>query len=557
MPEKTLNHRNTLKRFAPFFMVAAVALAAVVIMNPLRDFLGGDDSWSFARMVQYTLATGKYRMDPFTVVNLPVLIYLSAGAAKLFGYSLVLLRCITLAFLGLAIGSFYLLLREFGHSRALAALFSLVLLSSPLVLVLSFAFMSDIPFLAWMLLALFLYVRGFRQDSTRLMFLGSLAAGCAIGTRQFAMAIVGGLIASWLFSKDRLRPRLMLVGLAVPLLAAVIQVYVGIRFPSATGAQSMLGVRQFYRLPLHVIIEEYFWRCSIITQYLGIALLPLLPVAFAVPRSFWKQRVGRIPVWTLGFLTCAAIVVALSLSSQTARPATQHRGLWEPLELYWLFPVNFGQLRPLMRFLDTFGILGGAALVVLALYRLRPRTSLRSIRPETLLLLGTAASLFFLHLPFNHLNDTYLVGFLPFLLLFVADAMRPLDQRPNLLRAATAFSVFIILTMSLWLRGEYARLEAGWRSADGLYDAGVQPINMVAPYDWYEYHGAFNEWIAQDPSINFFKFMSRGWDSAQFAVQIAPSPLAPPGWRLLSVRDYRNTTFKKRYVLTLERDPIR
>ena len=65
-------------------MVAAVALTAVVIMNPLRDFLGGDDSWSFARMVQYTLATGKYRMDPFTVVNLPVLIYLSAGTAKLF-----------------------------------------------------------------------------------------------------------------------------------------------------------------------------------------------------------------------------------------------------------------------------------------------------------------------------------------------------------------------------------------------------------------------------------------------------------------------------------------
>jgi hypothetical protein len=320
----------------------------------------------------------------------------------------------------------------------------------------------------------------------------------------------------------------------------------------------MAGVHQFYNLPLHVILAEYFWRCSIITQYLGIALLPLLPVAFAVPRSFWKERIGRIPVWTFGLLTCAAIVVALSLSSlHTAREFARHRGLWEPLELHWVFPVNFGQLRPLMRFLDTFGILAGAALIVLILRRLRSHASLYSLRrPETLLPLGTIVSLFLLHLPFNHLNDTYLVSFLPFLLLFVAGALRPLlQQRPNLLRAAGAFSTFIILALAFWLRGEYARLEAGWRSTDALYHAGVQPINMVAPYDWDKYHGGFEEWIDQNPSINFYTFLSRGWDRAQFAVQNASSPAAPPGWQLLSVRSYRNTTFEKRYVLTLERLP--
>lgn len=556
MPEAILNFRGCLKRVTPFLLVVAVALVAIIIINPAREFLGGDDSWSFARMVQYTVATGKYRMDDFTVVNLPVLIYLSAGLAKLVGYSLTLLRCITLAFLGLAIGSFYLLLRELGHSRQIAALMALTFLASPLVLILSFAYMSDIPFIGWMLLALFLYVRGIHRDSAWLMFLGSLAAGCAIGTRQFAVAIVGGLIGTWLFSREKPRRRLMLAALAVPLLAGAAQLYVGIKYPNLTEAGSMALVHQFYRLPLHIILEEYFWRCSIVIQYLGMALLPLLPLAFALPRSLWKERIGRIPYWTLALLACAAIVTALSLSSfQTARPEARHRGFWEPLELHWVFPVNFGQHRPIMRLFDTVGILGGVALIILALYRLRSYVPLRSLRPATLLMLGTFVCLVFLHLPFNHLNDTYIVGFLPFMLLFVAAALRDLPQRPNLLRAATALSACVILVQAFWFRAQDARLEAAWASADALYRAGVQPINMVVPYDWQKYHGGFDEWMTEAPSMDWYKFLSRGWDRAQFAVQAAPSPTAPSGWRLLTVRSYRNASFQKRYVVTLARDP--
>jgi hypothetical protein len=208
-----------------------------------------------------------------------------------------------------------------------------------------------------------------------------------------------------------------------------------------------------------------------------------------------------------------------------------------------------------MRLFDTVGILGGAALIVLALYKLQSCISLRSLRPATVLLLSTFLCLFFLYLSFSQLNDTYTVEFLPFMLLFIADALRGLSQRANLLRAATAFSAFIVLALALWLRGEAARLEAAWASTDALYHAGVQPINMVVPYDWEKYHGGFDEWIAQDPSGDPYQFLSRGWDRAQFAVQNASSPVAPAGWRLLSARSYRNTTFQRRYVLTLMRAP--
>jgi hypothetical protein len=56
---------------------------------------------------------------------------------------------------------------------------TLALLASPLVLVLSFTFVSDVQFMGWMLAALFLYVRGLRRGSDVLVFLGSIAAAAA------------------------------------------------------------------------------------------------------------------------------------------------------------------------------------------------------------------------------------------------------------------------------------------------------------------------------------------------------------------------------------------
>lgn len=149
--------------------------------------------------------------------------------------------------------------------------------------------MSDIPFVAWMLLALLLYVRGIRRNSASVMFLGSLAACCAIGTRQFGVAMVGGLVAVCLFSRTRPRTRLMLAALAIPLLAGIAQVYVGIKYPNPTQAGCMVLMHQFYKSPLHIILEEYFWRCSMIVQYLEIALLPLLPLHLFCRALFGKS----------------------------------------------------------------------------------------------------------------------------------------------------------------------------------------------------------------------------------------------------------------------------
>jgi 4-amino-4-deoxy-L-arabinose transferase-like glycosyltransferase len=151
------------------------------LINPFREMLSEDDSWAYARMVEHLLKTGKYELDAWSAANMPVQIYLAAAASKVAGYSLSILRGTTLTLFLVGVSSFYLLLREFGRDRAAAALATCALVASPLVLMLAFTFMSDVQFLGWLLLALWLYARGISRASLAPILLASIAAGCAIG----------------------------------------------------------------------------------------------------------------------------------------------------------------------------------------------------------------------------------------------------------------------------------------------------------------------------------------------------------------------------------------
>ena len=174
---------------------------AIAIVDPLREFLSQDDGWAYARMVEHLLKTGEYRLDAWSAANMPVQIYVAAGLAKVFGYSLALLRIATLLLLVAGLAAFVALLRELDVEPPAAAVFALGLLASPLVAMLAFTFMSDVQFMAWLLIATWLYVRGVRRESDATVLLASLAAGCAIGTRQFGVAVIGGLLLAGLLAR--------------------------------------------------------------------------------------------------------------------------------------------------------------------------------------------------------------------------------------------------------------------------------------------------------------------------------------------------------------------
>src|SRR5215471_18448737 len=133
---------------------------------------------------------------------MPVQIYWATFLAKLFGYSFTLLRFSTIVLLFVAVVSLYCLLRDFGAGDAEAALVTAAVATSPPIFFLSFTFQTDVQFLGWELLALWLYSHAIKTYGYLFMALGSFAAAAAIGTRQFGVALVAGLVITWLWLED-------------------------------------------------------------------------------------------------------------------------------------------------------------------------------------------------------------------------------------------------------------------------------------------------------------------------------------------------------------------
>lgn len=562
MPKPRICSLDWLRTRSVLLLVAASVLVPILLINPFREMLSEDDSWAYARMVEHLLKTGKYGLDAWSAANMPVQIYLAAAASRVFDYSLTTLRITTLTLFMVGLSSFYLLLREFGRDRATAALATCAFVASPLVLMLAFTFMTDVQFLGWLLLALWLYVRGISRASLAAILLGSIAAGCAIGTRQFGIAIVAGFLASWLLCsrKNRLPPRFFLAGLGVPLCFAGAQVYIGLRGPNFTQAYRMFEVHTFLSNPVSVLVPEVAWRVVVILQYAGICLIPLLPMAL------WPGRDRSVRKYAVILAACAAVMAMLAGGSPlTARPEAQHHGLWEPLELYWLLPTQLKRIHWAMRLLDLGGIVGAGCLVWMLVGIFRP-AQLRS--PRVLLLTGTGATLLVLHLIYVQLNDTYISALIPLALVIASETVgREVPRALYLVSASLCLAV--ILGTSLWMRAEYAGQQATWASADALLKSGVPPQEMQAPLHWAEYHGAFDDWIEagapgfspSQPSYHgtdvlhdpFYAWLTARSAQALYEFRDSPATYESTEWQPIRTVTYRNARFSEHQLVTLRR----
>ncbi|MGO9034759.1 ArnT family glycosyltransferase [Mycobacterium sp.] len=545
--------------------VGVCLLLAAVIIDPIREMMPLDDGWAYARTVEHLLQTGEYQLDAWSAANMPVQIYLAAGLSKIFGYSLSLVRLTTVGMLALVLASFYGLAREFDAPRSISFAATLGLLASPLVLRLGFSFMSDVQFMGWLLAALFLYVRGLRRASDALVFLGSVAAACAIGTRQFGLAIVVGLLLARILCRPDVRPRLhtLLLGAALPAGAAGWQILMGLQEPNFTQVVR-LGQQELYLgQPLAVLAHEFLWRAAIVLQYLGISVLPALPLlvgaAFAYAgRS--RRRATRLALLAalIGLGLCAILLTGSPVSGSDAP-----RRPWPALGIGWLLGDHLPD--KLFRPLDLVGLAPAAVLGTIAVVSAQKLWPIRRQSPETILLVATGLCLFGLHLFYVQLNDTYVVPFIPFGLLLLAVQCRGSTLRPRMAVSSTAISLAALVLVSLWIRSNFAEQGTLWAAAERLTKAGVPAAEIdERRCSWPMYRGAFDEWLAAGTpgyklsldrvhhsfTDSYLEWMATRGESA--AYRIRQAPMSEPGWRLIARDSYRDFAFQQREVLTYQ-----
>jgi len=552
-------------------------LVVVGFIGPVREMMTGDDGWAYALSVRHLLTTGEYRLHNWATANMPVQIYLGALLAHVFGYSFTMLRFSTIILLLVGLIALYHLLRDFNVKDAEASLLTLAVLANPLVLFLSFTFQTDVQFLGWQILALWLYTRALRQESYPVMALASMAAFAATGTRQFGAALVAGLFSTWLLlERHRLRKApLYLLGLILPLPMTLWQISFGVSQPTFS-QKARLAEQSAYLRDLPHFAAEILWRPTIILQYLGLFLLPLAPLLVVLVRNSldtrdWESRqevsgklqISRSSLWLLAAWTiyiaagvCYGYLFFLSDFLMPSLPwLFRSQSLLEPF-----FPSGFEERLAVTILACGFAV--GLGWLLSRTYL--GRRGWKNRPPAECFVMLSGLTLLCLHLLYVQFNDVYLIQFVPFAV-FALGQM--LHIWPRWCKVSTAVSCLFMLSVScLWSRANLANAEANWQAAEIARSAGAAPQQIGGNMTWSCYHGAFDDWIAEVGGWQaagrygrakrleaFFDFLNKRYDHAEYVITSSLRDTPANSGRLLRRVEYKDKWLRQRSIYLLMR----
>jgi 4-amino-4-deoxy-L-arabinose transferase-like glycosyltransferase len=564
----------------PLLLMIVVFAAIILIVNPVREMLTADDGWAYARIVEHLLHTGEYRLDAWAAANMPAQIYLAAGLARIFGFSLSLLRISTILVFLLGALAFYQLLHESGSDRTAAAALTLALMCSPFVLLLSFTFMTDVQFLGWLLIACWLYARGLRRGNAWTLFLGGSAATSAILTRQFGIALTAGLIFSWILShrEKRVRVRSILAGAGPPCVAFLWQLWTVREHQTFTQSVRLIEESRFLHQTVPALLLQLVWRCAVITQYAGLYLCAILPGLLLLIYKSRKMSIVSAeskharPLYSrLGiFLWLAFLIVGQITNTSLAKSAfpDYFRAALIPT-IPWLVGVTMPNST---RYRLALTVLGLASTVLLGAFLSQAfdyKATWRRRDPTNLFFIGTASAFIVLHLFYVQLNDTYVIVFLPFVLIALAQLLKTTSVATASVWTIAACSATLGIAVAVCLRGTFNHQEAVWHACNQVRAAGIE-TEQICPscYPWPEYYSAFDEWLThlgplarpQDFSGRFHDSY-RSWtaDKERTAKYVILSSDAFPrieGYIVVGYLQYRDILLNRRFVYVLEQRSV-
>jgi hypothetical protein len=534
-----------------------VFLLITAFVNPFRE-TPIDDDCAYAWTVRHLLDTGEYRPHNWMTVNMPFQAYWGAAFAAWMPGFFGALRFSTLPLSLAGLCAFYYLALECRLDRWVAFLLTEVLFSSYLYFWGSFSFMSDVPALAWSLLALLCWAVALRKQSLVLACLGAAAAGAAVLTRQSSVALPMGLVTAAVLDRQRLkRWPLYLVGVAVPLAALAY----GASLPSSFAAREYDDQLRAYWTNIGQILVEGFWRTS--ELLIGAAVL-ILPLAAAF--MLWKccRAIATIRQRRASAGAIAAIVFGLAAVGFTCfYSATAKGGTVLLPHLLWWYDGYYGGLLQqhdgaVNVAVSVLALLAAAALWPMLLSHANPWRA-RPLLPAGWLLEAHALCYVGLLLIFVKLLDRYTAPLLPVLLLLMGRAALPLWRR-RWVGLGLAGCVVAVLAVHAFQAGGRLRFqEATWRGSRLALEAGIPANRIKGSDEWIVYH-AFDDFVVwyQRSGLDgdfftayFGMWLPRYLQEAQADVRDGSADRGD--WKVLAEIPYRDALGESRRVVVLVR----
>lgn len=287
----------------------AFYLLVVAVVSLAGNFPLNDD-WTYGMGVQYFAAKGMVYMPGACAAGLVHVLW-GALFCKCFGFSYEILRCASL--LMSLLGSFCLLaaLRCLGLRTSSALVLTLVYAANPLMLNITFSFMSDTTALALSAAFLAAYLYALKERSCLWFFLASLALALAVTVRQSAL-FLSPMLLVWLLlcGQSRKYPRLLSFAGGISLIVVAFkagEVWLAQNqaiAPAMTSAYAYTtGLHlDFLKLCLAHPVEESLAiaaACGQVLCYAALFVIPLWPGLFSI---FWRRRIGWLKnlAWSLG-----------------------------------------------------------------------------------------------------------------------------------------------------------------------------------------------------------------------------------------------------------------
>lgn len=463
-------------RERPGAAVLLLFAAVILLLNPLRD-IPMDDDWLYRRSVDGLLAHGRLIVHDLASPSVVFhafwgwLFSLPAGAS----YSALRLSTLALAAVPLWLTA------ESSPRRSWLNP-GLWLLFSPVFLLLSFTYMTDVPYLCWATLSVWLYARGIEKDSGPLLLAASAAAGAALLVRQVGLAIPLAAAAFMLLGPKRLRPARLLT--LLPALLAAAGYYAWFY-----GAHGPNWAHYYYSLKIvprlldfGPYLLETLRRLAASALYLGLFTAPYA-LRLAAAEGFGLLR-NRRALACLGALLVFFILEG-ALPYFTGGGVISGGGVGRA----YLGSYLPGDFKPA-------GLLGGPVfmglLTALGAFSLAAwcakagelRAALRADRFLALLAAASALQALGMLLFFDAFFDRYLLPALPAALL--AAAAVPVKAPGE--RTLRALAAALLCALAFWgVAGTWDHLNfssAKWEAGRAAVAAGFAPEDIANGYEW-------------------------------------------------------------------------
>ncbi len=284
---------------AAWFALAALASGAYRNVPVLDD-------WTYAWSVERLLHYGRFEVLDWSAVYPLGNTLWGAAWSWVLGFSFVTLRFSTLAMALVACAALYLLLRELEASPHLSLLGAAAVAANPVFFVLSSSFMTDVPFVAFTLMALLCYVRAMRRGEAHLLWWAGVWAFAAFLFRQ--IGIITPVAALPLLVVSRQSQKLERATVVRAVLVTYAVMFIGslaitsIFKPTVEMTKLMDRLSWLFLVPATTYLGYNLYVLTIVAFYVLPALL-----AMATVRHLWRTRTLLVVVLATGALMLSVI----------------------------------------------------------------------------------------------------------------------------------------------------------------------------------------------------------------------------------------------------------